>query len=221
MSSKNYWRRVIRQLDLSEYTAVSIDLLGFNRAPKPDVAYSYDDHVAHVRTTLLQLGLLNTQVTLVGHSMGALIAGRYATTYPELIDAIGLINPPIYTSSEQASSSLLATGPHYRFLLTSRYRGLLWATGRYLHIFPRHSSASREYSLQSVVIASEFLQDVEKLSVRSLLTIGTKDRWLYQKNVERIKLEGLRMEVKVDNTGHHAALTHSRLISGYIIELIS
>lgn len=216
MSSKNYWRRVIRQLDMSEYAAISIDLLGFNKAPKPDSAYDYDEQITHIRDVLAKLGLEDEPVILVGHSMGALIAGRYAAQHPNLVKSVGLINPPIYTTAEQATATLLATGPHYRFLLASKYRGLLWAAGRYVRIFPKHSAASREKSLKSIVMAAEFLEDITKLPKRSLLTIGTKDRWLYKVNIELAGVLNLPIDVRIDETGHHAALTHPSLVAGYV-----
>lgn len=221
MSSKNYWRRVIRQLDMSEYTTISIDLLGFNKAPKPTVLYDYDDHVQYVRTVITRLGLDASPIVLVGHSMGGLIAARYATVYPEQVTALGLLNPPIYKNSEQAKAILLSTGAHYRFLLTSRYRGMVWAAARYAKLLPKHTVNSREKSLKSVVMASEFLKDLNKISARTVLTVGTKDRWVYQKNIASIKLGSPLFTVRVDKTGHHAALSHPGLVAKYIEDVAS
>lgn len=219
MSSKNYWRRVIKRLDLKEYTAVSIDLLGFGKAPKPDVSYTYGDHIGHVRRIIEQLGFHETKIIITGHSMGALISSRYANMYPDNVRAVGLINPPIYTNPIEAESTLLSTGPHYRFLLTSRRRELLWAAGRYTKIFPGHSAVSREKSLQSIVIAAEFLEDLARLSVRTVLTIGEKDRWLYKDNIKLARQSRMELQIKVDNTGHHAALTHPSMVAGYVKSL--
>ena len=220
MSSKEYWRRVITRLDLQQYTAVSIDLLGFGKAPKPDAAYTYNDHVRHVRSVIEHLGLQNNSLVIAGHSMGALIASRYANAYPDNVRAVGLFNPPIYIDSTQAKATLLSTGLHYRFLLTSQRRELIWAAGRSIRVFPEHSPASRERSLQSVVIAAEFLEDVAHLSVRTLLTIGEKDRWLYQDNIRLADNLGANFHIKIDKTGHHAAITHPALVAGYLQELI-
>lgn len=221
MSTKRYWRRAIKQLDLTECTAVSIDLLGFGKAPKPDSNYGYDEHVAHVRNTISELGFDKSQIIITGHSMGALIASRYANTYPGHVKSVGLINPPIYVDSNQAKKTLLSTGQHYRFLLLSKYRGLLWATGRYIRLFPSHSAMSREKSLESIVIKAEFLDDVRQLSMRSLLTIGLKDRWLYQANIEQARINDISVDVRIDNTGHHAAVTHPLLVAGYIRSLFA
>ena len=221
MSSKNYWRRVIKQLNPNDYTAISIDLLGFGKAPMPDSAYTYNDHVEYIRSVILDLGLDNVSIVMAGHSMGALIASRYINTYPTHVKAAGFINPPIYITPKQAQSTILATGLHYRFLLTSKYRGLLWAAGRQARILPAHSADSREKSLQSIVVAAEFLDDMAKSPVQSLLTIGTKDRWLYQENIALSKALNSQVRVRIDETGHHAALTHPTLVAGYIKDLAS
>lgn len=201
---------------MSEVTTVSIDLLGFGSAPKPRGRYGYKDHVDHIRKTLHALGLIEKDITLIGHSMGALIAGRYANQYSSHVKSLGMINPPIYTSSAQARSVLLSTGFHYRLLLSSRGRRGIWWVLRMLRVFPSHHSASREGSLESVVMAAEFLRDVARLEITSFLTIGSRDRSIYRHNMEKAQHINSTTRVIIDNTGHHAALTHPSLLSKYI-----
>src|SRR5688572_30395094 len=62
------------------HRAVAIDLLGFGGSPAPEGAgYTIEEHVAALRRTVRKLRL--RQFVLVGHSLGALIAARYAATY--------------------------------------------------------------------------------------------------------------------------------------------
>jgi pimeloyl-ACP methyl ester carboxylesterase len=220
MSSKKYWRRVIRKFDMSEVTTVSIDLLGFGSAPKPRGRYGYKDHVDHIRKTLHSLDLTQKDITLVGHSMGALIAARYANLHSSHVKSLGMINPPIYISYLQARSIILSTGFHYRLLLTSRFRRGVWWMLRSLMIFPGHNSTSRERSLESIVMASEFIDDVAFLKMRSILTIGTRDRGIYLENMQKIHSIDSIMSVMIDETGHHTALTHPTLLATYIKDLL-
>ena len=77
------------------HRAVSIDLLGFGESPVPEYAtYTIEEHVAALDRTLRKLRL--REFVLVGHSMGALIAARYAATHRRQITRLVLVSPPVY-----------------------------------------------------------------------------------------------------------------------------
>lgn len=78
------------------HRVISIDLLGFGESPSPPEAqYTIDEHVAALRHTIRSLRLAEPFV-LVGHSMGSLIAARYAATEPRRVSKLVLVSPPIY-----------------------------------------------------------------------------------------------------------------------------
>jgi cis-3-alkyl-4-acyloxetan-2-one decarboxylase len=78
------------------HRVIAIDLLGFGESPAPaDASYSIDEHTAALTRTLKQLRLREPFV-LVGHSMGALIATRYASTVPRHLARLVLVSPPVY-----------------------------------------------------------------------------------------------------------------------------
>jgi pimeloyl-ACP methyl ester carboxylesterase len=82
------------------HRAVSIDLLGFGESPAPeDLDYTLEEHVAAVARTIDSLGLRDPFV-LVGHSMGSLIASRYAAKNPRRLSKLVLVSPPVYVSPE-------------------------------------------------------------------------------------------------------------------------
>jgi pimeloyl-ACP methyl ester carboxylesterase len=65
-----------------EHRCIAIDLLGFGESPIPEGAeYTLAEHVAAISRTVDSLKL-RAAFTLVGHSMGALIAARYAARTP-------------------------------------------------------------------------------------------------------------------------------------------
>ena len=77
------------------HRVVSIDLLGFGASPAPpDAEYTIEEHVAALDRTLRKLRL--TRFVLVGHSMGALIAARYAATRRKAVTRLVLVSPPVY-----------------------------------------------------------------------------------------------------------------------------
>lgn len=87
------------------HRAVSIDLLGFGGSPAPeDAAYTIEDHVAALRRTLRAMRLRS--VVLVGHSLGALIATRYAATYRREVTRLVIVSPPVYVTPTEIAGPL-------------------------------------------------------------------------------------------------------------------
>jgi pimeloyl-ACP methyl ester carboxylesterase len=78
------------------HRVISIDLLGFGQSPAPATAsYTLEEHVASVDRTIRSLKLTG-RVTMVGHSLGSLIAARYAAENPSALTHLILVSPPIY-----------------------------------------------------------------------------------------------------------------------------
>jgi pimeloyl-ACP methyl ester carboxylesterase len=97
------------------HRAVSIDLLGFGGSPAPaDAQYTLEEHVAALRRTLRSLGL--RRFVLVGHSMGALIAARYAATYRRSVSRLVLVSPPVYLAPTEIGTPIdrAAMGGYFR-----------------------------------------------------------------------------------------------------------
>jgi pimeloyl-ACP methyl ester carboxylesterase len=98
------------------HRVIAIDLLGFGESPAPDDAeYTIDEHTAALARTLRALRLREPFV-LVGHSMGALIASRYAATNSGKVTKLVLISPPIYlpTSTIGGASGRTAMDLYFR-----------------------------------------------------------------------------------------------------------
>jgi len=78
------------------HRVIAIDLLGFGNSPRPaQSGYSMEEHVDALAKTLRSLRLQG-RITLVGHSLGALIATRYAAVYPSMLSHLVLVSPPVY-----------------------------------------------------------------------------------------------------------------------------
>lgn len=78
------------------HRCITIDLLGFGESPAPqDWDYTLADHAASVDRTIRSLRL-GRSFTLVGHSLGSLIAARYAARHPNDVERLVLVSPPIY-----------------------------------------------------------------------------------------------------------------------------
>lgn len=78
------------------HRCITIDILGFGTSPAPEGAtYTLREHAAALDRTIRSL-TLREPFTLVGHSLGGLIAARYAATHPRELDRLVLVSSPIY-----------------------------------------------------------------------------------------------------------------------------
>jgi pimeloyl-ACP methyl ester carboxylesterase len=90
----SYWFNTIRALSAAGYRVIVPDQIGFGKSAKPDLCYSFDQLAANTAKLLDTLGV--QKAAIVGHSMGGMLAVRFARNYPErtirlvLEDPIGL-----------------------------------------------------------------------------------------------------------------------------------
>lgn len=86
------WEGVIGALSAAGYRVIVPDQVGFCRSAKPR-AYQYGLHqlAANTHDLLAKLGV--ERPIVIGHSMGGMLAIRYALMYPEGTGALVLVNP--------------------------------------------------------------------------------------------------------------------------------
>jgi cis-3-alkyl-4-acyloxetan-2-one decarboxylase len=90
------WRPLINKLNLREWRVIAPDLFGFGKSPKPEWSlYDVEEHARMVLATLRQLKV-QYPVTIVGHSMGCLIASHIAATKPSRVQRLVLYQPPLF-----------------------------------------------------------------------------------------------------------------------------
>ncbi len=75
-----YFGDTIKRLTAQGFRVIAPDQIGFGRSSKPIMPYSLNDHVANTKAILDQLGI--KKAAIVGHSMGGLIATRFASAHP-------------------------------------------------------------------------------------------------------------------------------------------
>ncbi|POR31767.1 Uncharacterized protein TPAR_08009 [Tolypocladium paradoxum] len=86
------WETTIRALIDKGYRVVAPDQVGFCKSSKPAAyQFSLNQFAWNTRGLLNALGVGN--VTVIGHSMGAMMATRFGLQYPESIDEMVLVNP--------------------------------------------------------------------------------------------------------------------------------
>ena len=81
---------------LKDVRFVAFDLLGSGKSLKSDkLNYDFKEQLEALDNAILDLKV-DTPVVLVGHSMGCLIAARYADLHKRKVKELILVSPPIY-----------------------------------------------------------------------------------------------------------------------------
>lgn len=86
-----YWKNVIAELHNNGYRVVIPDQLGFGKSDKPNIHYSFSMMAASTAKILDTLGI--KRVTVVGHSMGGMLATRFVLMYPDRTEKLIYENP--------------------------------------------------------------------------------------------------------------------------------
>lgn len=74
-----------------EFHFMLYDQRGSLHSPSPDSLISFDNHIEDLE--LLRKALKLEKLSIMGHSMGAVLASAYATRYPEHIARLTLVTP--------------------------------------------------------------------------------------------------------------------------------
>lgn len=86
-----YFGPVIDALRKEGFRVIAPDQMGYGRSSKPIIPYNFHDWA---RNTRLMLRSLNVdKAMIVGHSMGGMLAARFATQYPDVTERVVLYNP--------------------------------------------------------------------------------------------------------------------------------
>ncbi|HEU0120803.1 MAG TPA: alpha/beta hydrolase [Bryobacteraceae bacterium] len=86
-----YFGSVIQALRQAGFRVIVPDQIGYGRSSKPVIPYYFADMARNTRVLLQSLGVQKAMV--VGHSMGGMLAARFATQYPAAIERLVLYNP--------------------------------------------------------------------------------------------------------------------------------
>lgn len=186
-----YWEDTIKVLGRAGYRVIVPDQVGFGKSSKPDLHYSFHLLAHNTRKLLDELGI--EKVAVVGHSMGGMLASRFALMYPEATTHLVLENPigledyrvkvpwvptkKIYRSilgkTEQGirqdfQSYFLDWNPEYERFVEVHYR---WTLGGE---YPRLAWSSALTA--QMIYEQPVVHELKRLKPPTLLVIGQEDR---------------------------------------------
>jgi len=190
---------------LTGHRLIFLDLLGFGHSVATrDTRYSTEDHAAALAATIERLKLRS--FTLVGHSLGALTAARYAASNEHRLTAVVLVSPPIYvpTSTLPEGATRTAMGLYLRSydylrdnkrftIRLSRFVSRLLPVREMLEVTDRNWPAF-EASMKNAVEAQTAVADIASTKVPVEIVYGTLDPFVIP---EMISLLGALRQVRV------------------------
>jgi pimeloyl-ACP methyl ester carboxylesterase len=222
-----YWKETIDVLSRNGYRVVVPDQLGFGKSARPNIHYSFHLFAANTKKLLDGLGI--GQATIVGHSMGGMVAIRFALLYPETVSSLVLEDPigledyrelvPSISLDEAYQSELKATDEGIRNYIRSYFVTWKPEYEEYADVAIR-MRRSGEYPRQALSSALTYQMIYEQpvchefpdVPARTLLIIGQSDRTVVGK--ARMKKELLPLAGNYPELGRKTAklIPHATLV---------
>ncbi len=189
-----YWERTIAHLVDRGYRVVAPDQIGFGKSSKPtDFQYTFQALATHTRELLEARGI--DRAAVVGHSMGGMLATRFALMFPGFTESLTLVNPigledwkrkvPYQTVDQWYDRELDKTPAGIRDYMRRSYFDGEWkeAYDPLVEIQagwtrgPDYGRIARVSALTyDMVFTQPVLYEFGDLNVETLLIIGQRDR---------------------------------------------
>ncbi|RAK69752.1 alpha/beta fold hydrolase [Hymenobacter edaphi] len=194
-----YWRGTIEALTKAGFRVVVPDQVGFGKSDKPNLHYSFHQLARNTKTLLDTLGV--KKAVVLGHSMGGMLATRFAIEYPAATERLVLENPigledyrrgvPFQTVLDATRTELQATEASIRKYHASYYPGP-YPQAHDQWLLPL-AAQTRSPDFPTVAVASALTYDMiyqqpvcyefDRVQAPTLLLIGQKDRTVVGKGL--------------------------------------
>jgi pimeloyl-ACP methyl ester carboxylesterase len=188
------WANAIAALNRVGFRVIAPDQLGFGKSSKPErYQFSFTQLAANTRALLASLGIARSVV--VGHSMGGMLAVRYAVAYPDATERLVLVDPigledyaalvPPRTVDDWYAQELKQTPESVRAYQRDAYYGGTWtseyeAHTRLLAGWTRHPQWRRvawdSALIYDMIFNQPIVADLPRIRAPTLLIIGLRDR---------------------------------------------
>lgn len=166
VGSWRYWWSTMQAMAASQYRAYAFDLWGFGDSGKRRERYNFESYVNLLGDFMEQLGL--PSATLIGHSLGAAVALRYACEQPEWVEQVMTVSLPIPNQMSMNTGAFL-----------SRLTGRRSDSG-YPEV-DNEVTKTDEVALATstqTLLAMDITSDLKECSLPHLLVYGSKDPFI-------------------------------------------
>lgn len=129
-----YFGNVIDALRKEGFRVIVPDQIGYGRSSKPIIPYSFNDWARNSRAILSSLKI--EKAMIVGHSMGGMLAARFATQYPDVTERLVIYNP-IGLTDGRFSRPAGSIDEQYKSALNTNYQAIRASLMRYVAHNPK------------------------------------------------------------------------------------
>ncbi|MFC0204000.1 alpha/beta fold hydrolase [Novosphingobium soli] len=188
------WEGTIRALSDAGYRVVAPDQVGFCKSSKPG-RYQYGLHGLAANTHDLLAALKVQKPVLIGHSMGGMLAIRYALQYPSDLSQLVLVNPigledwraegvPNATVDALIAAERRTTRPSIKAYQQKTYYAGEWRPeyDRWVDMLasmyegPGGDIVARHQALTSDMVFNQpVIHEIDRLRIPTVLMIGERD----------------------------------------------
>lgn len=189
-----YWEDTIAALTQAGHRVVVPDQVGFGKSSKPtNIQYSFHALATWTRDLLAQLKI--ERVHVVGHSMGGMVAARFALMFPQQTLRLVLVNPigledwkrkvPYQTVDQWTTSVQASTPEKIQAYMQKNYFDGQWkqewdelvALQAGWAIGPDSQQMARVSALTyDMIFTQPVVYEFPDIKAPTLLLIGTRDR---------------------------------------------
>ena len=193
-----YWKNVIAFLSVAGYRVIAADQLGWGLSTKPNAKYTFEMLAQNNKLILDSLQI--EKVNVIGHSMGGMLAVKFALMYPERTSTLILEDPlgledyrkfiPYKPIEQQYKKELGATYASYKKYQQGYYP--VWKPA-YEQYVEAQAKALNQKDFSSVawvnaltyqmIYEQPVLYDMEKLTAPVLFIVGQSDRTILGKDM--------------------------------------
>ena len=225
-TSKEVWQRFMEELPQDEWHAIAPDLLGFGASPKPQWnKYTVQEHARMVEALIKRSGI-RQPVTILGHSMGCLVAAHLAATRPELVERLVLYEPPLLgdhpdfpdhvkrSERYRAVFEYIASHPD----LAQLENKILW---RMAHkISGLYLSAEKwlpfQRSLRNTILQQQSYKELVSLSVPTDIVYGRLDVLVIRRGVQDMFNHNKNIKLHLVTDIHGISARSARYLAGLL-----
>ncbi|WP_424495286.1 alpha/beta fold hydrolase [Salinimicrobium sp. GXAS 041] len=196
-----YWETTIEALTAEGFKVIAPDQIGFGKSSKPEYfQYTFQQLALNTKKLLDSLNI--QKVSVLGHSMGGMLATRFALMYPEFTENLILVNP-IGLEDWKLKIPYQSVSDWYENQLQSDYKSIKayqkqnYYDGAWNEDYAQWAKLLAGWTLNEnypliawnaaltydMILTQPVVYEFDNLEVPALLIIGTRDRTALGKNL--------------------------------------
>lgn len=225
-TSKDVWQKLETVLPKDQWRVIAPDLMGFGDSPRPKWnEYSVGEH-ARMVLALLKSKSIQKPITLIGHSMGCLVAAQIATKKPWLVKRLILYEPPLlgevpefpgyskHSARYKMLFEYIASNPQ----LVQLNNHAMWQVARKLYGI--HLSEDRwlpfERSLRNTILSQQAYSQLKAVGVPTDIVYGRLDLVVIRRGIKDMFKHNPNVKFHLVNDTHGISGRSARYLAGLL-----